>query len=286
MYDTYTTTQRVIAEVLTENTGRHMLDSGDYYGRHWQRNQGRNFLAEEATSLTFRWGFVEVVHNLFHWLDNALEFDQELDTAFAEWSEREENERLPWLACPEPFLEHLRELGAEVGGIYGEGEPFTHNTYNGQDLLSQTIQYTFARIRLWDDERGLHLDDDYVLLSVHGGCDVRGGYTRPRAFRLKNELSILDNARAVVFCDCCTDDYGSPTCWSTDDGVHWYRQGICGIGTRLEEMQLFKVGDEVESLEPALRTASESTEYLIVVDEDGAGYCPACCNGRLAASQY
>lgn len=162
MWDNYTNTQRVIAEMLTENTGRHLLDSGDYYERHWQRNQGRDFLAEEATSLTFRWGLIEVVHNLFHWLDYALEYDEDVDGAFSAWCEREENERLPWLACPEPFLDHLRELGAEVGGIYGEGEPFTHNTYNGEDLLSQTVQYTLARIRLLDDELGLYLDDDYV----------------------------------------------------------------------------------------------------------------------------
>ena len=29
--------------MLTENTGKHMLDSGGAYGRHWERNQKKSF---------------------------------------------------------------------------------------------------------------------------------------------------------------------------------------------------------------------------------------------------
>lgn len=32
-------TKHLIYEMLTENTGRHMLDSGGAYGRNWERNQ-------------------------------------------------------------------------------------------------------------------------------------------------------------------------------------------------------------------------------------------------------
>jgi hypothetical protein len=32
--------ENVIASMMTENTGTHMLDSGGAYGRHWQRNKG------------------------------------------------------------------------------------------------------------------------------------------------------------------------------------------------------------------------------------------------------
>lgn len=35
-------TAEVIASMLTENTGRHMLDSGGAYGRNWERNHGRD----------------------------------------------------------------------------------------------------------------------------------------------------------------------------------------------------------------------------------------------------
>ena len=39
-------TKAVIADMLQENTGRHMLDSGGAYGRNWERNQGRDFDSE------------------------------------------------------------------------------------------------------------------------------------------------------------------------------------------------------------------------------------------------
>ena len=35
-----TETQKMLARMLTENTGRNILDSGDAYGRHWEKNQG------------------------------------------------------------------------------------------------------------------------------------------------------------------------------------------------------------------------------------------------------
>ena len=38
----YTKTQRILHQMLTENTGAHVLDSGSIYGRHWQRNRAIN----------------------------------------------------------------------------------------------------------------------------------------------------------------------------------------------------------------------------------------------------
>jgi len=46
-------TAQKLAEMLQENTGRSILDSGDYYGRHWQRNQGRDFESEPEGKLEF-----------------------------------------------------------------------------------------------------------------------------------------------------------------------------------------------------------------------------------------
>ena len=50
-------TREVIAEMLRENTGRSVLDSGDYYGRHWEANQNRDFEKEPEGLLHLpRWG--------------------------------------------------------------------------------------------------------------------------------------------------------------------------------------------------------------------------------------
>jgi hypothetical protein len=47
---TETTLKEKITAMLKENTGIHMLDSGGYGGRHWQRNQKRDFEKETDSS--------------------------------------------------------------------------------------------------------------------------------------------------------------------------------------------------------------------------------------------
>jgi len=63
MNETLTTandTADILAGMFTENTGRHMLDSGGAYGRNWEHNQGRttadflNALWARSTSTTGR----------------------------------------------------------------------------------------------------------------------------------------------------------------------------------------------------------------------------------------
>jgi hypothetical protein len=81
-----------------------------------------------------------------------------------------------------------------TGDAYGElTEPRSWNTYNGEDALAQVLQgVTYA------DE-----DAVYVLLQIHGGCDVRGGYTRPRVFRVDVDMPSFfpyDNAEYTVHC--------------------------------------------------------------------------------------
>ena len=49
------------------------------------------------------------------------------------------------------------------------------NTYNDSiQLLSQVLQGSFVKI----------YDKDYIILQIHNGCDVRGGYTHAKMFLL------------------------------------------------------------------------------------------------------
>jgi hypothetical protein len=165
---TLTRTDQVLAAMLTENTGRSILDSGDAYGRNWQRNQGRDaesFLAAPAITLDVRFGYIDVTLDLFHWLRDRLDYDEDLDTRFREFAD--EREDTYWLQDMEDFL--AKTGTPERGFLTG-----TYNSYNSECLLSQTIQFAIG-----EDEDG----ESYVLLQIHGGCDVRGGYTAPRAFR-------------------------------------------------------------------------------------------------------
>ena len=46
--------ENVIIEMLKENTGEHFLDSGGAYGRHWEKNQDKNFKDVPVIMLTAR----------------------------------------------------------------------------------------------------------------------------------------------------------------------------------------------------------------------------------------
>lgn len=182
-------TAAVLAGMLTENTGTHFLDSGGTGGRAWQRNQGQTIETLEAAPLIdveFWDGELSTLTvNVYHFLKECLEYDAELDAKFQAWDEAHPDEG--WTTICDTFMDELRDVGELVSGLYGEGDPWWTNTYNGEDALSQTLQYLFFTL---DDE-------EYVLLQIHGGADVRGGYTAPKVFRHDDggAWSIHDNAR-------------------------------------------------------------------------------------------
>ncbi len=196
----FTRTQKVLAGMLRENTGASILDSGGAYGRSWQRNLVKPFWEEPRTTLEFRQydGKVEigVTHNVFHWLSDKLTYNRSMTKALRKLGERE---GLSGMRLAERFPEWLAEKGAEVGGIYGEGGPQVVNTYNGEDCLSQTLQYVY--FTLCDGQYGRrrsYVEGEHVVLQIHGGADVRGGYTEPVVFDVDDELAIFDNARASI----------------------------------------------------------------------------------------
>jgi hypothetical protein len=284
-----TDSQRMLIHMLTENTGRHMLDSGGTYGRHWESNQGRDFISEPEVSLTFSWDFPDVTLNLFHWLDSRLDYDSELDSLFHRFSDfyyQRDKYAFNWLNCVSEFITLLDDNPRyEVEyGFYGDGsEPITINTYNGEDLLSQTIQYTMIDLTIELPNR--YDSGTIYFLQIHGGCDVRGGYTYPRVFRENgvSEYSLTDNTRASIF---CSNGHN----WDTDDAYNWYFDGTCGIGfnhLQLNNME-FKQKEDINLLDLIQcwyfnRTILESQkEYTILINSDGSADCPICGSKLMA----
>ena len=264
-------TQRKLAKMLKENTGSHFLDSGGAYGRNWQRNQTRDFMSESATVLAPVDDYVEdgaefspeVTHNVFHFLSEALDYDASMDRRYQAFARRRRQDDAE-MEIMESFMDYLRERGHELGGLYGEGKPFTVNTYNGEDLLSQTLQYLYFAC---DGE-------EYVLLQIHGGADVRGGYTNAVAFKAgegTSGVSIYDNAWASIWPTEPEAENGElfgqrrglweRPYWTTDDGWNWYFQGsTAGRGLR----------DFTISRDPTKRGDGEH----VWIDENGAPHCP------------
>lgn len=181
-----TLTQRVLVHMMRENTGASILDSGGTSGRSWQRNQLVDFFARPKATVGFRaWTYdnqptkleIDFTLDLFHFLDNALEYDRPMTRAFNKYAALPENANEYHLSLMESFpawIGERRGVDAEHTG--------TENSYNCENYLSQTIQFA-----LFDYD-----GDHYALVQIHGGADVRGGYTAPKAFRLTDDYSLCD----------------------------------------------------------------------------------------------
>lgn len=159
---------KVIYEMLTENTGSHFLDSGDHYGRHYERNATktlRDFKAEPVEKVTKSGGYYEREVSVFHYLMNmgievtplCKQFNK-YNVGSGDW----DGEVYGVSAKAWEWLTSNYEVRVEK----------SFNTYNHDCDLSQVLQGTNLII---NSER-------YMTLQVHNGCDVRGGYTDARLF--------------------------------------------------------------------------------------------------------
>jgi len=233
-------TKEIVASMLVENTGRHMLDSGGAYGRSWERNQAA-VAAVEMTAVEYFesrpdafWSYGPTL-DVYHFLVNRLDYNEKLDRAWNKWVFGGPEDRyINGISTADEFIKALDEKG------WTEPNDECHhswvNTYNGEDLLTQTLQYvTFVLSDECPWGEGCH-----VLLSIHNGADVRGGYSSLVAFEGGSpwdDLSIWDNARASVYCDNVEAHRGvhkeqmnleGKTTEDiyyhayTDDGYHWY----------------------------------------------------------------
>lgn len=170
------TIEQTILEMLKKNTGSHMLDSGGAYGRNWQRNEKLTIAAlkkQPSATLEIRKcddGSIECspTVSVYHKLVDTLSLD-DLCHAFNSME--------------------VPDWDSEIYGVSAEGESWikshfeiegeAFNTYNWESNLSQVLQGQALK----HTETG----DDYILIQIHGGCDVRGGYTDAKLFKIEAE---------------------------------------------------------------------------------------------------
>lgn len=179
--------KKQVIKMLKENTGKHFLDSGNAYGRNWERNQIREFEIEKPCNMEID-NYndkinVEVTFNIYHYLVNHLELNQETDylnKKFNSFINLKENKNNCYLTIMELFSVKILNVNYK-----------TINTCNYDNLLSQVIQYVVFK---WENE-------DYIILQIHNGCDVRGGYTKPYIFKITDyDYFTLAQYNANLFC--------------------------------------------------------------------------------------
>ena len=227
-----------LIDILMENTGCDILDSGGAYGRAWQRNRqikDWNLLPEiEVHAWADNDWYCTVP--IYHFLKAFLEITEEskrYQKLFDEFSSSEEFKDKYWPECMEGFAEKLGCRYNRVG-----------NTYNYDNLLDHGLQYII--IGDYHDPLDFDLEQPLILLQVHLGCDIRGGYTSPYVFSLpESDYFHLAMGDLDAWCPRCG------MCWYTDDsGYHWYYDhcdsNIQSLdGTRDEELKTFVDEEQV-----------------------------------------
>ena len=169
--------KELVYKMLTENTGKHMLDSGGTDSRGWQRNQKKTIEdfeneEEELYQLDAKYKELHRTVSVFHYLTNNLEID-DICEEFNKIQEESDN----W------------DADADVYGVSKEAYEFLEamhevdiqrswNTYNGDSDLSQILQCANLTIN----------DEEYILIQIHNGADARGGYTDAKLFKMEEYM--------------------------------------------------------------------------------------------------
>lgn len=155
-----------------ENTGKSILDSGDYYGRHWQRpalQPGRPLVTWDRHGATIDTALL---------LAEYLQPDSKLQRDFERFANKAENERESWFAVLEKYREHKKLVLCA-----------RDNTYNGEQDLSQVFIWETWAPESRRDWICSH-EDQITVIQIHTGCDVRGGYSKPVFCRALGEYQI------------------------------------------------------------------------------------------------
>lgn len=179
--------QELVYKMLTENTGIHMMDSGGADGRGWQRNQKKtieDFINEPHAYINDSYeDETYPAISVFHHLSNEELF--QLDASCNKFNKKF-NVMDNWdgigYGVSEEATKWLEEQGFDMWSAK------TFNTYNFECLLDQTLQGTTIRL----------CDDLYVLLQIHNGADVRGGYTDAKLFKLPTEYMEYGNVEGTI----------------------------------------------------------------------------------------
>lgn len=164
-------TKQNIYEMLTTDTGKHMLDSGGAYGRHHEKNTSKSLkdFEDEAGVEAHKDGMYTI--SVFHYLANQLMMDERciefnrLNVGCEKW----DGELDLYGVCKKAEDYLCDNFENEIR------KPF--NSYNDESNLSQVIQGAYVELN----------GDFYVFLQIHQGCDVRGGYTDARLFKIDND---------------------------------------------------------------------------------------------------
>jgi len=164
-------------ELSRQNTGRQMCDSGDYYGRNYDKP-----LPEKPISITCNRDKDDDISEFYasislgELLDATLDIDEKIQEQFAQIYELEENQHVSW--------KDLMDTWAEKYEYTEQGNGY--NTYNNENDLDQDFQYHIYSPYDEDGEDWFYSENTVIFIQTHNGCDIRGGYSNPLPCKQKS----------------------------------------------------------------------------------------------------
>lgn len=256
--------EEILQSMLTERTPTSILDSGGAYGYHFEDHRRTAEIGDDAWESENPPARLEdgrVIISLYAYLLEKLDFAEEEDQKFQSFCEERD---VAGLTAQHAYLDFLREVvhGEKLYSFHEGWEPEIINSYNGDCSLDQTIQFF-----VWTEPE---YGDAFICLSIHGGCDVRGGYTHPRIFqvgdRYNEPTDFLRWNDVGMMCDLCDAS------WHSDNGGYdWYPDGR-GNG---------RVKGDTLKQRVVITIDEDGDEDVEVLDEY---VCPCCEDGTLAVA--
>ena len=215
-------TQYVLKQMMLENTGRHILDSGGMGGRRWERMRlfkdldwmkaTRTATTVEKYSRNGEYN-VYITKNTYLFLLEWITYEREGDRSFHAFCNSEEHKTESYYSNMSSYIELIREFCDENNIAFESYKGY--NTYNGESCLDTTLQWEHFRVK----------NQDYIILQTHNGADVRGGYSSPHVFSLcwDDMVCRMDDLSAKCPNHGLEEIKVEPLdCYSDDCGHHWY----------------------------------------------------------------
>jgi hypothetical protein len=167
-------------EQFKTNTGTHFLDSGGNDGRRWQKNADKSikdfdneeYVTVDVEGLKDTADAVPTV-STWHYLNDALELD-ELCHEF---------NSIPCKNWDSSKADGLSIEGQDFLEAQGFKIQDAWNSYNYESNLDYTLQGASV---LLEDSSNFEFPE-YILLQIHLGADVRGGYTDAKLYKVNAE---------------------------------------------------------------------------------------------------
>lgn len=142
---------------------------------------------------------IEAYINIMKWLEYRVELDEELDNSLQAVIDRDN------------YSSYWRDIETWIAEA-GMTEKSSNNSYNYDNALSDDILW----IEITSPE-----GDDYIILQVHLGGDIRGNYSRPHVFQVTDPDYFYMQSDLSLFSKAPDEEYGHGL-YSDDAGNNWY----------------------------------------------------------------